>query len=62
MNRVALVEDYQRMSALLVKALLNAGIETDTFEKMESAALTASAHGYAVLVIDRGLTGMGLIL
>jgi DNA-binding response OmpR family regulator len=47
MNRVALVEDHQRLSALLVKALLNAGIETDTFEKMESAALAASDHSYA---------------
>jgi len=63
MNRVALVEDHQRLSALLVKALLNAGIETDTFEKMESAALAASEYAYAVLVVDRGLPdGDGLDL
>ena len=63
MNRVALVEDHQRLSALLVKALLNAGIETDTFEKMESAALAASDYSYAVLVVDRGLPdGDGLDL
>jgi DNA-binding response OmpR family regulator len=63
MNRVALVEDHQRLSALLAKALLNAGIESDTFERMESAMLAASDHAYAVLVIDRGLPdGDGLDL
>src|ERR1700738_1405023 len=63
MNRVALVEDQQRLSALLVKALLNAGIETDTFEQIEQASLAASSNAYAVLVIDRGLPdGDGLDL
>jgi DNA-binding response OmpR family regulator len=63
MNRVALVEDQQRLSALLVKALLNAGIETDTFDQMESASLAAGNNAYAVLVIDRGLPdGDGLDL
>ena len=63
MNRVALVEDHQRLSALLVKALLNAGIETDIFDHMEPASLAASNNDYAVLVIDRGLPdGDGLDL
>jgi hypothetical protein len=63
MNRVALVEDQQRLSALLVKALLNAGIETDTFDQMEPASLAAGNNAYAVLVIDRGLPdGDGLDL
>jgi DNA-binding response OmpR family regulator len=63
MNRVALVEDQPRLSALLVKALLNAGIEADTFEQMEPALLAASNNAYAVLVIDRGLPdGDGLDL
>jgi DNA-binding response OmpR family regulator len=63
MNRVALVEDHQRLSALLVKALLNAGIETDLFDHMEPASLAASNNAYAVLVIDRGLPdGDGLDL
>ena len=63
MNRVALVEDHQRLAALLVKALLNAGIETDIFDRMEPAALAAGNNAYAVLVIDRGLPdGDGLDL
>lgn len=63
MNRVALVEDHQRLAALLVKALLNAGIETDVFDQIESASLAASNYAYAVLVIDRGLPdGDGLDL
>jgi DNA-binding response OmpR family regulator len=63
MNRIALVEDQPRLSALLVKALLNAGIETDTFDQMELASLAAGNNVYAVLVIDRGLPdGDGLDL
>jgi len=63
MNRVALVEDHQRLAALLVKALLNAGIETDVFDQMEPASLAASNYAYAVLIVDRGLPdGDGLDL
>jgi DNA-binding response OmpR family regulator len=63
MNRVALVEDQPRLSALLVKALLNAGIQTDTFEQIGPAALAAGNNAYAVLIIDRGLPdGDGLDL
>jgi DNA-binding response OmpR family regulator len=63
MNRVALVEDHERLSVLLVKALLNAGIETDIFGRMEPASLAAGNNAYAVLIIDRGLPdGDGLEL
>jgi DNA-binding response OmpR family regulator len=63
MNRIALVEDHQRLSSLLVQALLNAGIETDVFEQIEQASLAATSNAYAVLVIDRGLPdGDGLDL
>jgi DNA-binding response OmpR family regulator len=63
MNRIALIEDHQRLSALLTKALRNAGIETDVFEQIAPALLAATQHAYAVLVIDRGLPdGDGLDL
>ena len=63
MNRIALVEDHQRLSVLLCKALLNAGIETDVFDRMDPASLAARDNAYAVLVIDRGLPdGDGLDL
>jgi DNA-binding response OmpR family regulator len=63
MNRIALVEDHQRLSVLLVQALVNAGIETDVFDQMEAASIAASNNPYAVLVIDRGLPdGDGLDL
>jgi DNA-binding response OmpR family regulator len=63
MNRIALVEDHQRLSVLLGKALLNAGIETDIFDRMGPASLAARDNAYAVLVIDRGLPdGDGLDL
>jgi DNA-binding response OmpR family regulator len=63
MNRIALVEDHQRLSALLGKALFNAGIETDVFDRMDPASIAARDNAYAVLVIDRGLPdGDGLDL
>ena len=63
MNRIALLEDHQRLAALLVKALRNAGIEADVFEEIEPALRAITEHAYAVLVIDRGLPdGDGLEL
>lgn len=63
MNRIALVEDHPRLSALLIKALRNAGIATDAFDRMEPALVATTRHAYAVLVIDRGLPdGDGLDL
>lgn|SRR3984957_6742007 len=63
MNRIALVEDSQRMAVLLSKALLDAGIETDIFDRMEPASLAVRDNAYAVVVIDRGLPdGDGLDL
>jgi DNA-binding response OmpR family regulator len=62
-NRIALVEDHPRLSALLIKALRNAGIETDAFHQIEPALTAATQQVYAVLVIDRGLPdGDGLDL
>jgi DNA-binding response OmpR family regulator len=55
MNRIALVEDHERMSGLLVRALRDAGVETDVFDRMAPALHAARDTAYAVLVIDRGL-------
>ena len=63
MNRIALVEDHQRLATLLTKALRDAGIETDVFEQIAPALLAATQHAYTALVIDRGLPdGDGLDL
>jgi DNA-binding response OmpR family regulator len=63
MNRIALIEDHPRLSALLVKALRNAGIEADVFDQIEPALRAVTQQGYAVLIIDRGLPdGDGLEL
>src|ERR1700738_3731397 len=63
MNRIALVEDHRGLSVLLAKALLNAGIETDIFDRMDPALRAARNNAYGVLVIDRGLPdGDGLDL
>jgi hypothetical protein len=52
MNRIALVEDHQRLSALLGKALLNAGIETDIFGRMDPAALVRSLATHLLGTFD----------
>ena len=63
MNRIALIEDHPRLAALLIKALRNAGIETDVFDQIEPALRAATQHAYAVLIVDRGLPdGDGLEL
>src|SRR3984957_11244287 len=63
MNRIALVEDHERLSVLLGKALQNAGIETGIFHRIGTASLSARDNAYAVIVIDRGLpAGDGLDL
>ncbi len=43
------------MSELLVRALRDAGIETDVFDRMAPVLHAAQDTAYAVLVIDRGL-------
>ncbi|MDB6001677.1 MAG: DNA-binding response regulator [Rhizobacter sp.] len=63
MNRIAVVEDHDRLSALVRHALARAGIEADVFTRMESAWQAVRRTPYAVLVIDRGLPdGDGLSL
>jgi DNA-binding response OmpR family regulator len=63
MNRIALVEDHERLSALVRKALAGAGIEVDVFERIGGAAEALAATGYGALIVDRGLPdGDGLSL
>ena len=63
MNRVVLVEDHARLAALVGKALSAAGIEVDSFERIEPAWHALSEAGYAALIVDRGLPdGDGLDL
>jgi len=63
MNRIALVEDHERLSALVGKALAGAGIEADVFTHLESAWHALQDTPYAIVVIDRGLPdGDGLTL
>jgi DNA-binding response OmpR family regulator len=46
MNRIALVEDHERMSELLVRALRDGGIETDIFDRMAPVLLAAGDTAY----------------
>lgn len=63
MNRVAVVEDHERLAELVSKALASAGVESDTFSRMEEAWQALQQTPYAALVIDRGLPdGDGLSL
>lgn len=63
MNRIALVEDHERLAMLVQQALQSAGVPTDIFHTLEDVWTAHRAMGYAVLVIDRGLPdGDGLSL
>lgn len=63
MNRIALLEDHERMAALIVKALAASGIETDVYATIAHAADGCAQMAYPVLVLDRSLPdGDGLDL
>jgi len=63
MNRIAVVEDHERLAALVRKALAGAGIEADVFGRIDAAWQALRDTPYAVLVVDRGLPdGDGLAL
>jgi DNA-binding response OmpR family regulator len=63
MNRILLVEDHPRLTALLVKALGAAGIAADAVDRSDAAWAATGQFEYAALVLDRGLPdGDGLAL
>lgn len=63
MNRIAVIEDHERLSLMVVKALSAAGIEADVFARIDSAWLALKSTPYALIVVDRGLPdGDGLSL
>lgn len=63
MNRIALLEDHERMAALIVKALAAAGIEVDVYATIAHALDACSQIAYPVLVLDRSVPdGDGLDL
>lgn len=55
MNRIALVEDHERMALLISKACLAAGIEVEIFGNISSARAAVRQLTYSALVVDRGL-------
>ena len=63
MNRIALLEDHERMAALVKTALSGAGIEVDIFGTISHAEAAVNALPYAAIIIDRNLPdGDGLHL
>jgi DNA-binding response OmpR family regulator len=63
MNRIALVEDHERLATLVRKALAGAGIEVDVFDRIASARHAIAGTPYGAIVVDRGLPdGDGLAL
>ncbi|MFS2116597.1 response regulator transcription factor, partial [Herbaspirillum frisingense] len=63
MNRIALLEDHERMAALVSRALATAGIETDVYGTLSQATTGLAQIRYPALVLDRNLPdGDGLQL
>ncbi|MEO6920342.1 MAG: response regulator transcription factor [Collimonas sp.] len=55
MNRVGLLEDHDRMTQLIRKALAGAGIEVDAYTNIAHAWDGFSRVAYSALIIDRGV-------
>lgn len=55
MSRVAVVEDHERLAAMVRQALSAAGIEADLFGSVSEAAYAVAREEYSVVVVDRGL-------
>ncbi|NDL63713.1 response regulator transcription factor [Acerihabitans arboris] len=55
MPRVAVIEDNQRLAAMIGQALSGAGVETDFFYTLSQAKYGVTQASYAVLIVDRGL-------
>ena len=55
MNRIALVEDHERMALLISKACLAAGIKVEVFGNISNARAAVRQLTYSALVVDRGL-------
>jgi DNA-binding response OmpR family regulator len=63
MNRIALVEDHERLATLVRKALAGAGVEVDVFDRIASARHAIAETPYGAIIVDRGLPdGDGLWL
>ncbi len=63
MNRVALVEDHERLAALIQTAFGGTGIEIEPFDRLSYARSANAAVTYSAWIIDRGLgDGDGLDL
>ena len=55
MNRVALIEDHERMALLISKACFTVGIEVDVFGSISMARAAVKLILYSAFVVDRGL-------
>ncbi|MBC7681119.1 MAG: response regulator [Ferruginibacter sp.] len=63
MGRAAPIEDHERLAQLVRKTLSGAGLEVDTFCRLDATWLALCDGAYAAAVIDRGLPdGDGLNL
>jgi DNA-binding response OmpR family regulator len=63
LNRILLVEDHERMAALIVQALSSAGVSVDVLSSIEAAWAGSRQIDYGALIVDRGLPdGDGLTL
>lgn len=63
MNRILLVEDHERLAAMICKGLSVHGIAVDVADRIEAAWAALAQMPYEAMVLDRGLPdGDGLTL
>lgn len=64
MSRILLLEDHERLAALICQQLAVAGIAVDVFDRLDAALAAIRQMPYQALVLDRGLPdgdGLGLL-
>lgn len=55
MNRIALLEDHERMAELICRALAGAGIGVEVFGRISTISAAIKLMDYSALIVDRGL-------
>src|SRR5258708_34293418 len=55
MNRIALIEDHERVASIVCRAFANTGIEVEVYDRIATARVALRQLSYSTIIVDRGL-------
>ncbi len=55
MNRIALIEDHERVANIVCRAFANTGIEVEVYDRIATARVALRQLSYSTIIVDRGL-------